>query len=134
MSREVTCPLSIDRAGYNEAWIALPDEWLGRHMIAHDEARDAAKEAVFSKHVVLVNFSICMALLDDWRIPDLPANVREWDITSVPIPFMIWAANVVFPDYLGAFNVPKDFPPASLNGSTETALAGGTTAETAPAV
>jgi hypothetical protein len=94
----LTCP------DFNDVTITIPDEWLGRHAMRHEQAQDSGKEMP----AILRDFAVVMALLDDWNIPHMPANPDEWDIEKVPIRVMVWAREVVFKSFYKAFEVPKN--------------------------
>src|SRR3972149_7800013 len=65
MSRRIQCALP----GYEPAWVALPDEWLGAHLARRDEAVRAASKYADGK-ITIAAISLC--IVDDWGgIPGL---------------------------------------------------------------
>lgn len=97
--------LSLEHQGYT-AEITIPAVWLGRHQKRYDEAYQAATDKGLSP--LYTDFAVSMALLQDWDIEHMPANVDDWQIDEVPIQIMKQVSRAVIDDYLGAFVLPKN--------------------------
>ena len=110
--RKIPCPLPQ----YKDAWIALPDVWLGIHAQRRDEAIQALPD---NTGRTLTEFAVALALLDDWNIPGLAGNPENWDFKSIDLQIIAWVNAVVPPDFLKCFIVPKALP--DLSGSQEMA-------------
>lgn len=116
MSRKVGCPLPE----FSEAWIELPDEWLGIHAQRRDEAVSKTEGTPIGQSVTLVQFAVAMSLLENWGgIPALNGNPEQWDFTLLPLPLIGWINKTVLDDYLTCFEFPKASPPDLPTGSTE---------------
>ncbi len=114
MGRIKKCPFSK----WHEAFIELPDEWLGIHAERRDEAVDAAEKRGV-KGAVLVQFAIALNLLDDWgEIPGLDGPPEKWRFHEVPLEIIGWINLVVITEFAECFEVPKKSSEPSPNGLT----------------
>jgi hypothetical protein len=100
---------------YPAAWVELPDEWLGEHLMKRDAAARAASHFNDGK-ITIAAISLCLA--DDWGgIPGLEGrDPTKWDFAKVPILIMVWLEREVFDDFAKAFTVPKVYSPPSPRG------------------
>jgi hypothetical protein len=114
MSRRFDCPWD----DYPGAYIELPDSWLGEHAARRDTAREAANEADLPS--TFVDFSVCMALLDDWQLPGLTGNPDNWDFNQLDLRIINWVTQVTLVDFSKCWVIPKNSLSPSPNGSTET--------------
>lgn len=102
MSRRLEYP-GAEHAG---AWVELPDEWRGEHLLRRNQAVAAA--AHYQDETITVA-AISLAIADGWGgIPGLEgADPAQWNFELVPISLLRWMEAVVWLDFLGAFAVPK---------------------------
>ncbi len=102
MSRRIRCLLPQ----YPNAWVDLPDEWLGEHLQKRDAAVRAASRFNDGR-ITIAAISLCLA--DDWGgILGLEGkNPAKWDFSRMPIVLMVWLEHEVFDDFSKAFTVPK---------------------------
>jgi hypothetical protein len=100
MSRRIECPLPQ----YPDAWIDLPDAWLGEHVQRRDQALEAAQKYGSD---YITRFSIAIALLDDWKLPGLEGNPEKWDFLKVELQIIAWVVLEVLNDFGKCFIVPK---------------------------
>ena len=103
--------------GSDEHYITMPDEWLGKHARRHDEAADKSKGLPSTWR----DFTVAMALLDDWHLPGLPKNPEQWEIEIVSLPVMAWVKMTVLASYYACFDIAKNSWPPLLNHSTAAA-------------
>jgi hypothetical protein len=102
MARRIPCPWPL----YAGAWLDLPDEWLGKHALAYDEALDKAREAGLSR--IATNFALSLALLDNWELPGIGGNPDGWQFAELPLPLIGWIIAAVLEDYNQCWQVPKN--------------------------
>lgn len=101
MPRRFGCPLPR----FPDAWIDLPDLWLGQHAQRRDDAVEQAQEKGFG--TTLLNFAVAIALLDDWNLPGLGGNPEKWDFTQLDLGLINWVINTTIGDFNKCFEVPK---------------------------
>ena len=101
--KKITCP----HPDYPNAFIVLPKEWLGEHAIRKDRASQLAEEY---KSTDIINFAVCMSILDDWgNIPGMDSkDLNEWDFRITPMPLIAWVVEEVLTDFSLAYIVPKE--------------------------
>ena len=111
MGRRIDCPLP----DLEDAFVVLPDEWLGLHAQRRDQAvREAAR---YDSNTITL-FAISLAIADDWGgIPGLDGKPENWDFTKVKIPIIAWMNESVLTDFNKAFIVPKNSLSPSPSGS-----------------
>ena len=114
MSETLYCPLK----GYEDSYIKIPgeDEWKGRHAQRKDEAITKALEAKLG--TTLTSFAVALALLDDWRIPELNGNPAEWDFDDIDLSLITWISEEVLARYQKKTRVPKALSSPLSDGST----------------
>lgn len=100
MSRRIDCPFSQ----YPDAWLDLPDKWLGEHVQRRDQAIDAAQKY---NSEYITRFAVAISLLDDWKLPGLEGNPDKWDFLKVELPIIAWVVLEVLNDFGKSFIVPK---------------------------
>ena len=109
MGRRVECPLPV----YAEAFVILPDEWLGEHAERRDEAVRKGQEL----GPTLRQFAVSVALLETWgNIPGLDGNPEQWDFEKLPLDLIAWISASVTLDFNQCFVVPKVSSSPSPNG------------------
>ena len=96
-------------ADYPDAYVILPAEWLGAHLLRRDEAVRAA-QAHPHANATLTVATVALALADEWGgIPGLSGDdPAHWDLTQTPLPLLLWLEVVVWRDFLMTFEVPKN--------------------------
>ena len=102
MADRIYCPLEK----YAEAWVALPEEWLGEHLLKRDAAiRAAAKH----KNNEITLAAISLSIADGWGgIPGLEGkDPAKWEFGKIPIPVLKWLETTVFDNFSEAFKIPK---------------------------
>ncbi|MCC6192068.1 MAG: hypothetical protein IT318_23815 [Anaerolineales bacterium] len=104
-----------DQSAYPGAYIVLPPEWLGRHLVRRDAARKAALQ--YGSEQITVA-AIALAIIDEWGgIPGIEGpDPVSWDFAAVPIPLLCWLQVAVYQDFVTAFVVPKASSLPSTNG------------------
>jgi len=104
-----------------DAWIELPDAWLG----AHANRRDEAVKLCLEKKLPETHrkFAVSMALLEDWDIPGLNGNPEKWDFDGLDLRLIAWINETVLTDFGACFYVPKVLSSPSPNGPTATQAA-----------
>ena len=111
MGRRIDCPLP----GLEDAFVVLPDEWLGLHAQRRDQA---VREAAAYDSNTLTLFAISLAIADDWGgLPGLNGKPENWDFAQVKIPVIAWVNETVLVDFNKAFIVPKNSLSPSPDGS-----------------
>lgn len=128
MGHRVGCPFSK----WPEAWVELPDEWLGRHIGKRDEAvANAIDRGIESS--TLIQFAIALALAENWGgIPGLDGPPEKWDFAQVPAEIIGWLNRVIVGSYDECFQVPKASSSQSPNGSSNPAIQAATTEANEP--
>ena len=101
MGRRFECPFSE----YPDAWIELPDVWLGRHAQRRDQAVEAARRY---NSETMTAFAAAMALLENWRLPGLEGNPEHWDFSALDLRLIAWVSQVVLGDFAKAWEIPKN--------------------------
>lgn len=89
---------------FPDAWVELPDQWLGRHAQRRDETIEKMPPEL---GMTLLSFGVSMALLDDWNIPGLAGNNEKWDFTQISLPLIAWINDTVLSEFNACFEVPK---------------------------
>ena len=116
-----------------EAWIELPEVWLGKHAQRRDQAIEAAEKY---KSNTLTEFAVAMALLDNWNLPGLAGNPDAWDFTLLDLRLMAWVRNETLQSFGRCFIVPKGSPeplqPGQDTNPTATNLPGGSETQALP--
>lgn len=104
-----------------DMWIAPPAKWTGR-----DAERYAAalKGTESYQSAALTNFTIAMAIAEDWNIPALSGNPDSWNFSDLDLPLVVWAGTMITADYLSCFEIPKNFYAPSPNGQAARKKAG----------
>lgn len=87
-------------------WVAIPDEWLGKHAIKHDRALTAASEA--GQTGTMLQLSIVAAILEDWHMPGMNGNTDNWKFEDMRLSVIGWLTNAVLSDYNKCFEVKKN--------------------------
>lgn len=101
-----------------DAWIELPDIWLGKHAYRRDEVvRECNDKKLPQTHT---NFAVAMALLEEWNIPGLNGNPERWDFQELDLRLVGWINHVALTDYGLCFTLPKVLSSPSLDGATAT--------------
>ena len=102
MTRRIDCPLPA----YPLAWVELPDEWLGAHLLKRDAGIKAAAKFGNDK---LVIFAISLCIAEGWAgLPGIEGrDPARWDFERVPLAIITWLEEAVFDDFSRAFVVPK---------------------------
>lgn len=101
-SRRIDCPIP----GYESAYVVLPAEWLGEHLVKRDEVLDALS----LKNATLLRASIALAIADDWGgIPGLEQrnDPAKWELHKTPLTLLLWLVATVYNDFERAFVIPK---------------------------
>jgi len=70
MAKRVECPLTE----FPDAWIDLPDTWLGRHAQRRDEVIEKSPKDM---GITLMSFAVSLALLENWNLPGLCRGCLE---------------------------------------------------------
>lgn len=96
MTKKIDCPYG--------GWIELPDEWLGEHLLRRDQVL-----AKTSTTGIVKNFTLAIALLENWDLPGLTGKPDKWDVAKLPAAIIVWVASVVTADFAQVFEVPKNF-------------------------
>ena len=110
MSRLIPCNLP----GFTDAWVKLPDRWIGDHANRRDVALAKATEAGLGQ--TLSNFSVAMALLDNWRLPGIEGNPEKWDFSQLDWGLIAWVIEVVVNPFLARYELAQRYSILSLNG------------------
>ena len=100
MARRVDCPLSE----FPDAWIDLPDQWLGEHAQRRDEAMSNSPEGT---GITLMSFAVALALLENWNLPGLSGNPEKWDVSQLRLPLIGWVNQIVLGEFNACFEIPK---------------------------
>ena len=100
MSVRVQCPLPE----FPDAWIDLPDTWLGKHAQRRDET---IEKSPAKWGVTLISFAVSMALLDDWSLPGIEGNKEKWDFEVIELGIIGWVNSIVLTEFQACFEVPK---------------------------
>jgi len=105
--RRIDCP-----AG---GWIALPDEWLGRHALRLDKAKEQAREKGLPE--TFVAWAGALALIEDWGdLPGMDGNPDAWDLGEKSWPVLAWISGQVYVDINRAMSLKKALPVPSQDG------------------
>lgn len=88
-----------------DAWIDVPDVFLGAHAQRRDQTIDAAERYNSS---TITSFAVALALLDDWSIPGLNGNPDKWDFTQLDLRLIGWVIGEVLVPFNACFEVPKN--------------------------
>ena len=91
---------------FPDAHVVIPDAWYGEHAQRHDEAVTKARAAKLPQ--TWQDFSVAMALLDDWSLPGMSGNPEKWDLGKVNLRIMAWVSAVTLPEYYACFRIPKN--------------------------
>lgn len=102
-------------ADYPNAFIELPDRWLGRHATRYAEAIEASKRERLTGRVL--DFSVSLALLDNWSLPGLTGPPDKWDFQQLPLEVIEWVAQSVLVAFNAVRVIPKNSLPLSPIGS-----------------
>ena len=102
-NRRIDCPLT----DFTDAYVELPEYWLGKHCVRRDEAIIASKEY---GNVEITNFSISLFLLEDFEnIPGIEGkDTKKWKLDETPLLIISWLSEVVMDDFSLAYKVPKN--------------------------
>lgn len=112
MGRRIDCTIS----GFENAFVVLPDEWLGEHLARRDRA--IAKHSEM-RSAALTEFGVALALAEDWGgIPGLDGNPENWDFEQMSAKIINWFTQIVISDFRTCFEIPKVTSSPSPNGST----------------
>jgi len=103
------------------AWVEIPGEWLGAHLLRRDQALKALEQ--YRADVTLWRASLSLVLADDWGgVRGLEGrDPAQWDLTVTPIAVLEWLCESVFDDFARAFVIPKAPSAPSGNGQREKA-------------
>jgi hypothetical protein len=96
--------MRIDYPRAADAWIELPDVWLGLHAQRHDEALAKSKDLPATWR----EFVIAIALLDNWQLPGLTGRPETWDLGKMDLHVMAWVKSATLTSYYECFQVPKN--------------------------
>lgn len=98
--------------------ITLPEQWLGDHLIRYEQATKAADlaQGAMPPEVmsgmptpgIISDFVVALCILDDWTIPNMPANMRAWRVDKVPLQVMLWVRHTTMTSFKEALVVPKN--------------------------
>lgn len=114
MAHRVYCPLPK----FRDAWVELPNEWLGAHAQRREQAIEAAQKY---KSDLLTRFAVALALAENWSVPGLSGPPDKWDFTQLNLQLIAWFNQEVLTSYGACFIVPKGLSePLPVNGSTPT--------------
>lgn len=102
MPRRIQCPLE----NYPEAYIELPDTWLGLHAQRRDETIEKSK----GMEATLTTFAVALAILENWSLPGLDGHPDKWEFTQLDLPLIAWVIEVAITDFNSCFIVPKALP------------------------
>ena len=94
-----------------DAWIELPDEWLGLHAQRYAEAREKSDGKLSGAPA---DFAAFLGLLDNWSLPGLTGPPDKWDYLALPLPLIAWVNSTVRPAFMGNFLIPKNSSAPSL--------------------
>lgn len=109
---------------HSDAWIEVPDEWLGSHSTTFHHAIETADKLAL---VGLVRrFAISVPMLVNYHFPKLGGNFDAWDWDDPPTKLMAWVVAKTLGSYEACFIIPKVSSSPSLNGLTAEAVAPGT--------
>lgn len=110
-----------DQATYPGAYVVLPSDWLGEHLMRRDQALEASA-AYQSQELKRACVALC--LTDSWGgIPGLTGkDPATWDFKKVPVVLLIWLERTVLYDFAKVYLVPKDLAGPSSDGSTVPAI------------
>ena len=90
-----------------DSWLLLPDRWLGEHATRYSAVMS---EIDGSKGVVMANFAAAMALMEDWSLPGLEGNPKNWNFNEIDLQIIAWVNyHVITNGFLDCFNVRTDF-------------------------
>ena len=72
------------------AWVEIPGEWLGAHLLRRDQALKALEQ--YRADVTLWRASLSLVLADDWGgVRGLEGrDPAQWDLTVTPIAVLEW--------------------------------------------
>jgi len=108
MARRFDCPYSEGH------WIELPDEWLGKHALEREKADKANQDNGLTGE--LAEFSICLVLSENFRLPGLEGKPENWDFGQMPLAVIAWVTALVSVGFNKAYAVPKALARSSLTG------------------
>lgn len=91
---KVECPFPE----FENAWIELPEIWLGKHAEKRDQAISASEKLNLGN--TLTSFSVAMSLMDNWELPGLTGNPEKWDFSQLDLRLILWVIETV----IGSFN------------------------------
>jgi len=102
MGKRLACPIQ----NYADAFVVMPDEWLGRHLVRRTAAVTAAAAWGDGQ---LTNAAIALAVVDEFGgVTGAPsADPKDWDLTATPLPVLRWLDDVVYAAFREAFVIPK---------------------------
>ncbi len=115
MSQRLDSPIP----NHADAWIELPDEWLGKHAARRDEAVESANEQGLIG--TLSTFAVSLALLDSWDLPGLNGPPEKWDFEALPLSIITWVNGATITPFLVASTFPLLSSMPLLNGLKEAA-------------
>lgn len=94
---------------FPDAWIEVPDQWLGKHATKRDTAASIARDNKLTS--TETNFAISAALLEDWgNIPGMNGNPDNWKFDEMSLSLIWWITEAVTIPYNMCFIVPKKKP------------------------
>ena len=98
------------------AWVEIPDEWLGAHLLRRDQALKALEP--YRADITLWRAALSLVLADDWGgVRGLEGrDPAQWDLTITPVAVLEWLCESVFDDFARCFVVPKAPSAPSGNG------------------
>ncbi len=101
------------------AWVEIPDEWLGAHLLRRDQATKALEP--YRADATLWRAALSLVLADNWGgVRGLEGHdPAQWDLTITPVAVLEWLCESVFDDFARAFVVPKAPSAHSGNGQRE---------------
>lgn len=114
MGRRIDCPIP----GLEDAYVVLPDDWLGEHLIKRDEAVSEYRKM---GSAAMIDLGVALTLAEDWRgIPGLEGKPENWDLRKLRAQVINWLVAVVVGDFNKCFDFPKQPSSPSETGSTAT--------------
>ncbi len=93
--------------GHDDAYVDIPDEWLGRHALKRDEA---IRFTIPFNNMELTNLVIALLMVEDkGNIPGIAGNdPSKWDITETPLSLIAWLTDAVITDFNQSLHVRKN--------------------------
>lgn len=114
MARRFDCPYA------ENCWIELPDEWLGKHAVARENALQSMREQKISDTGIIADLTVSLTLAVDFRLPGLEGKPELWNLAELPLDIIAWVTEIVGIDFNKSYAIPKAHARTFLSGRART--------------